>query len=95
MSLSSSVPGNERYLFHSREVMTGNDMARATREDFPQLRSRVPAPDEGAGDALPPNLVKTDIAKAEKVFGTEWKSARQTTHETVADIIAFENGKSD
>ncbi|KAI1611688.1 hypothetical protein EDD36DRAFT_420636 [Exophiala viscosa] len=87
--LSPSVPGNERYLFHARELMTGNDMARAMREDFPELRSRVPAPDEAAGDTLPRNLVKTAISKAEKVFGTEWKSARQTTHETVADIIAF------
>ncbi|KAI1623457.1 hypothetical protein EDD37DRAFT_609671 [Exophiala viscosa] len=88
-SLSPSVPGNERYLFHARELMTGNDMARAMREDFPELRSRVPAPDEAAGDTLPRNLVKTAISKAEKVFGTEWNSARQTTHETVADIIAF------
>ncbi|KAK4940802.1 hypothetical protein LTR10_019195 [Elasticomyces elasticus] len=93
MSLAPSVPGNERYLFHSPELMTGNDMARAVREDFPQLRSRVPAPDVEAGDAVPPNLVKTDISKAEKVFGTVWKSARQTTRETVADIIAFENRK--
>ncbi|KIV80291.1 hypothetical protein PV11_07804 [Exophiala sideris] len=93
MSLAPSVPGNERYLFHSPELMTGNDMARAVREDFPQLRSRVPAPDDEAGDAVPSNLVKTDISKAEKVFGMDWKSARQTTRETVADIIAFENRK--
>lgn len=94
MSLSPSVPGKENYLFHVRELMTGNAMARAIREDFPPLRNRVPAPDDSAADdALPPNLAKTNISKFEKVFGSEWKSARQTTKETVEDIIAFENGK--
>lgn len=85
------MPGNERYLFHSREMMEASDLARGIREDFPQLRSRVPAPDAGgAGGGLPPALVKTDIAKFERVFGTQWKSGRQSTKETVEDIVAFE-----
>lgn len=90
LCLSPSVPGNARYLFHSPELLAVNDVARAIRADFPQLRSRIQAPEEGADSGLPPNIVKTDISKFEKIFGTQWKSARQSVKETVEDILAFE-----
>ncbi len=92
LSLSPSVPGNERYMFHSPELLAVNDMARAIREDFPQLRHRIPAPEEGAGSGLEANMVKTDTSKFLNAFGlTVFKSARQSVKETVEDILASES----
>ncbi|KIY00221.1 uncharacterized protein Z520_03906 [Fonsecaea multimorphosa CBS 102226] len=97
-ALSPRIPGNERYMFHSPELMIGDDIARAVRENFPQLRDRVPAPEEGAAGAaadnnsgVSPNLVKTDMSKFEQAFGRQqWKSARDSARETVKDIVAYE-----
>jgi hypothetical protein len=70
--------------------MAGNPTAQAIRDEFPQLKDRVPAPDKDAGDGLPPNLAKTDISKFEKAFGTQnWKSARASALDGVADIVAY------
>ncbi|OAP57962.1 hypothetical protein AYL99_07052 [Fonsecaea erecta] len=74
-ALSPGIPGNERYIFHSPGLMVGSDIARAVREDFPRLRNRVPAAEEGATDSiLSPDLLKTDMSKSEKAFGRQrWK----------------------
>lgn len=72
--------------------MSSNNAARMIREDFPQLRDRVVKPDEAAGGAgIHPTLIKSDASKAEKVFGSQWKSARQSIRETVEDIITLED----
>ncbi|KIW45659.1 uncharacterized protein PV06_04031 [Exophiala oligosperma] len=94
-ALSSDVPGNERYTFHhTKEFMSSNAAAKIIREDFPQLQNRVVKPDDDAAgtgpEGLHPDLVKSDASKAEKVFGNQWKSARQSIKETVEDIITFE-----
>ncbi|KIW73899.1 hypothetical protein PV04_01979 [Phialophora macrospora] len=90
-ALSPHIPGNERYLFHAPELMAANPIAAAVREAFPQLRDRVPAPDEGAGSGVPPNLIKTDQSKFERAFGKQnWKSARLSALETVQDIVDYE-----
>jgi uncharacterized protein YbjT (DUF2867 family) len=90
-ALSPRILGNERYLFHSPELMAPNPIAAAIRETFPQLRGRVPAPDEGAGSGAPSNLVKTDQSKFERAFGKQnWKSARLSALETVQDIVDYE-----
>jgi hypothetical protein len=89
-SLSQNIPGNERYLFNSPEVMAGNLTAQVIRDEFPQLKDRVPAPDKDAGDGLPPSLAQTDISKFEKAFGRQnWKSAKASALEGVADIVAY------
>lgn len=90
-ALSSEIPGNERYIFHAAELMANNATALAIREAFPQLRGRVPAPEEGAGSGLPANLIKTDQTKFERAFGAQkWKSARASAIETVQDIVDYE-----
>ncbi|KIW16159.1 hypothetical protein PV08_06210 [Exophiala spinifera] len=92
-ALSPDVPGNERYVFHhTGEVMSSNTAAKIVRGDFPQLQHRVVKPPDEEGPGLHPNLIKSDATKAEKVFGKQWKSARQSIKETVEDIIAFERG---
>ncbi|KIW25040.1 uncharacterized protein PV07_10713 [Cladophialophora immunda] len=76
-------------MFHSPELMVTDEIARAVREDFPQLRDRVPAPEEDVNGGA--NMVKTDISKFEQAFGgQQWKSARVSARETVADIVAYE-----
>ncbi|OCT53165.1 putative NAD dependent epimerase/dehydratase [Cladophialophora carrionii] len=90
-ALSPRIPGNQRYLFHSPELMAPNPIAAAIREEFPQLRDRVPAPDEGSGSGEPANLVKTDQSRFESAFGKRtWKSARLSALETVQDIVDYE-----
>ena len=90
-ALSPQIPGNERYLFHSPELLAPNPIALAIREKFPQLRDRVPAPEEGAGSGVPPNLIRTDTAKFEKAFGKrDWKSGRISAEETVQDIVDYD-----
>jgi hypothetical protein len=70
--------------------MSSTPVALAVREEFPQLKNRVPAPEEGASSELPPNLTKTDTSKFEKAFGKQvWKSARVSALETVEDIVAY------
>jgi NADPH-dependent methylglyoxal reductase len=87
-ALAPSVPGNERYLFHAKGLMVGDSVANFAREKYPQLKSRVP---EGAVDAsAPPNLVKTDISKANAVFGYQWKDWRESVSSMVDDILAAE-----
>ncbi|OAG34081.1 hypothetical protein AYO21_11775 [Fonsecaea monophora] len=90
-ALSPGIPGNERYMFHSPELMMADDIAGAVREDFPHLRQRVPAPQRGVDSGPSSNLIKTDISKFEKAFGRQqWKSARDSARETVEDIVAYE-----
>lgn len=89
-SLDRSVPGNERYLFHSHELMLGDVVVNLIRKRFPELKDRVPV---GATSAeLPPNMMRTNIEKAERIFGTEWKSMEISVMDMVYDIIKAEQG---
>jgi NADPH-dependent methylglyoxal reductase len=83
----AAVPGNRRYLA-SAGVMDSNDLARKIRDEFPQLRSRVPEPP--VGGSIPDTLVKLDLAETEKVFGTTWKGWWESARATIVDIIASE-----
>ncbi|KAF2811648.1 NAD(P)-binding protein [Mytilinidion resinicola] len=87
-SLSPSVPGNLRYLFHSEGIMNENTVADFVREKYPELKSRVPAGAEKL--VIPEGLVKTDISRANAAFGTGWKSWQDSVVEMVNDVIRFE-----
>ena len=87
-ALSQSVPGNERYLFHSRVLLTADNAANFVREKYPELKSRVPAGDVNAKS--PPTLIKTDISKAEAAFGSKWRSWEDTVTDMTNDILKFE-----
>jgi hypothetical protein len=86
--LSSSVPGNKRYIFNAKGFMLGDNVANFVREKYPQLRGRVP---EGAVDAVaPPNLIKTNTSRADSAFGSQWKDWRESVVSMVEDILASE-----
>jgi NADPH-dependent methylglyoxal reductase len=87
-ALSPSVPGNERYLFHSRDLLSGDKAAHYIREKYPELKNRVPAGDVNVKS--PPNMITTDISKGEAAFGSTWKSWQDTVTDLVNDIILFE-----
>jgi len=87
-TLSPSVPGNLRYLFHSQGVLQSDDVANFAREKFPELRSRIPSGAEKV--EAPAGIVTTDISRAEAVFGTKWKSWQDSVVEMVDDIVKFE-----
>jgi NADPH-dependent methylglyoxal reductase len=81
------VPGNKRYLA-SAGVMDSRDVARKIREEFPELRSRVPEPAEGSG--IPESLITLDLKETEEVFGTAWKGWWESARATVVDILDSE-----
>jgi NADPH-dependent methylglyoxal reductase len=83
----AAVPGNRRYLA-SAGIMDSNDVSRKIRDEFPQLRSRVPEVPEGG--SVPGTLVKLDLAETNRVFGTAWKGWWESARATVVDILASE-----
>jgi hypothetical protein len=86
--LSSNIPGNRRYLFHSDDLILGDDVANFIRQQFPQLRNRVPA--GNTNPIVPENLLKTDISKSKKVFGNDWKNWKESLIPMVNDILQAE-----
>jgi NADPH-dependent methylglyoxal reductase len=88
-SLDLKVPGNERYLFHIRGLLSGPQLANKIREEYPQLRNRVPKGEEIEG--APENLIKTDISKFEKVFGSNWNDWWESSRGTVEDVLKLTN----
>jgi len=88
-SLDLKVPWNERYLFHIRDVLIGPQLANKIRKEYPQLRNRVPEGVEGEG--IQENLIKTDISKFEKVFGSDWNDWWESSRGTVEDVLKLAN----
>lgn len=82
------VPGNERYLFHSHHFLESSEIAKKVREEYPQLRNRVP--EVGQERVESPIKVKIDTAKSDKVFPGPWKDWWESVKDTVDDIIKFE-----
>ena len=62
-ALSPNISDNERYIFHSPEILVGKTAVLAIREALPQLREHVSASEEGASSGRPSNLVKADIVQ--------------------------------
>jgi len=87
-SIDLKVPGNERYLFHIRDLLNGPQLANKIREAYPQFRDRVPEGKEG--DEIPKRLAKTNISKFEKAFGSEWMNWWDSSRGTVEDILQLE-----
>jgi nucleoside-diphosphate-sugar epimerase len=90
-ALSPRIPSDERYIFRSPEILVGDIVAKGIREEFPQLKDRVPAPLNSDGPVVSPGLVDVSTAKFEREFGQrQWKSMRQSIKETVEDILAHD-----
>ncbi|KAL5347324.1 hypothetical protein ACLOAV_007635 [Pseudogymnoascus australis] len=87
-SLDLKVPGNERYLFHSSHPQDSAEVAKMIREEYPQLRNRVP--EVGEDRAESPVKVKVDTSKSDRVFGGPWKDWWESAKDIVDDIIKFE-----
>lgn len=86
------MPGNERYLFHSREPLYLPAIAARARVEFPELRAHLPQPSslatgQSQESVWPEPLAKTDVSKAERVFGYEWKSPWASVKETIQDLV--------
>jgi hypothetical protein len=75
------VPGNERYLFHTSHLLDNSELANKIREEYPQLRDRVP---EGAkaGSASAIKMM-TDTAKSDKIFAGPWKGWWESAKDTL------------
>ncbi|OBT40169.1 hypothetical protein VE00_08808 [Pseudogymnoascus sp. WSF 3629] len=87
-SLDLKVPGNERYVFHSGLPQNSSEVAKKIREEYPQLRNRVPEVLDESAES--PVKVKVDTSKSDKVFGGPWKDWWESAKDTVDDIIKFE-----
>jgi hypothetical protein len=66
-------------------MMSAPRLSLKIRENYPELKDRIA---EGADvDGWPTPLAKSDNSKAEKVFGSNWKSAWESAEATVKDVI--------
>ncbi|EXJ75406.1 uncharacterized protein A1O5_02102 [Cladophialophora psammophila CBS 110553] len=82
-----NVPGNERYLIKGPGVLDMNELANKIREEFHELRGRVPAPTrQGEGNLAP--LTTFDTTKAQRIFGPEsqFRDGWSSMKDTIADI---------
>jgi NADPH-dependent methylglyoxal reductase len=79
------VPGNERYLIRSRELMSAPRLAKKLREKYPQLKNRIP--EGGDYDDWKEPITEVDVSKAEKVFGHQWKGAWESAEAVFDDIV--------
>ncbi|OBT82007.1 hypothetical protein VE02_09908 [Pseudogymnoascus sp. 03VT05] len=87
-SLDLKVLGNERYLFHSGHPQNSSEVAKKIREEYPQLRNRVPKVLDKSAESLV--KVKVDTSKSDKVFRGPWKDWWESAKDTVDDIVKFE-----
>ncbi|KAJ5621170.1 hypothetical protein N7510_005154 [Penicillium lagena] len=88
-AISTSVPGNRRYILHAPEPITAVKVARKIREEYPQLKSRVPEAPAG-GDGLIQPLAKFDTSEMNYHFGSEWKGWWESAKATIDDILKCE-----
>jgi nucleoside-diphosphate-sugar epimerase len=86
----TKVPGNERYFLASSEPLDLRVIASKLRKEKPEWASRLPEVEVLPTSRLQGKFAKIDTAKADKVFGTDWKSAYESVKETVADVIEWE-----
>lgn len=86
----SKVPGNERYLIASSEPFDLRVIANKLRKEKPEWASRLPEVEVLPTSRLQGKLATINTTKADKVFGSDWKSAYESVKETVADVIEWE-----
>ncbi|CZR51026.1 uncharacterized protein PAC_00901 [Phialocephala subalpina] len=87
-----SVPGG-RYVFHTKDIVSANMVARKVREEFPEFKGRVlePAEDTVLGmGKVKGDLCVFDVGKSERVFGGEWKGWWESIKKTVEQIVEYE-----
>lgn len=86
----SKVPGNERYVLASSELLDLRAIANRLRKENPEWASRIPEMEELPSSHLQGKFATIDTSKADGVFGTDWKSAFDSVKETVANVIRWE-----
>jgi hypothetical protein len=87
-ALDSSISRNRR-IFHGPELITVTNVARKIRQEYPQLRARIPEPPTD-GDGLLQLLAKFDTSQAYTFFGSQWKGWWESAKATVEDILKYE-----
>ncbi|KAI4667253.1 uncharacterized protein J4E79_001938 [Alternaria viburni] len=86
----NKVPGNERYLLVSPEIMDLRAIAVDLRAESLELTKRIPALQPNLERRGPEKFAKIDTSKSEAVFGTQWKSGHDTIKEVVLDVVKWE-----
>jgi len=84
------VPGNERYILVSPEIMDLRAIAVDLRAESPELAKRIPALQPNLERRRPETFAKIDTSKSEAAFGTQWKSGHDTIKEVVLDVVKWE-----
>jgi hypothetical protein len=86
----TKVPGNERYVLASSEPLDLRAIVSKLRKEKPEWASRLPEVEVLPTSRLQGKFATINTAKADKVFGTDWKSAYDSIKETVTDAIKLE-----
>ncbi|KZF19772.1 NAD(P)-binding protein [Xylona heveae TC161] len=82
----SEVAGNQRY-FLASSTFTYQQVCDIIRENFPELRNRVP---EGTPNAPLPDMFKVDHSKAERDLDIHFRSLKDTIVDTVKNLLELE-----
>ncbi|KAH6955736.1 hypothetical protein BKA56DRAFT_563654 [Ilyonectria sp. MPI-CAGE-AT-0026] len=85
-ALEVQEAANERFLIVGGRASNA-DIANEIREQFPDLRSKLPAADSSC-DPLPDGLVY-DTSKSQKVLGLKYRSLSETVSDTVKSLLKF------
>ncbi|KAF2120159.1 hypothetical protein BDV96DRAFT_319671 [Lophiotrema nucula] len=86
----ANVKGNERYLLAHKQLLDFRATVVQVRKKYPELAKRLPEV-EGKERDYGSELCKVDTAKADRVFGSEWKGVVESMKATVEDIIRWED----
>lgn len=95
LSMSKAkVPGNERYLLASKDILNLRKIVNEIRRETPAVAERISTfVDER--DTFEGKIANLDTSKADKVFGTEWKGGYNSIRETVLDVLKWEKEQHD
>ncbi|KAF2844376.1 hypothetical protein T440DRAFT_559659 [Plenodomus tracheiphilus IPT5] len=84
------VPGNERYILTSQEILDLRSIAADLRAQYPELAKRIPELQKSSEPRRADGFAKVDTSKAEAVFGNQWKSHYDSVKEAVLDVVNWE-----
>ena len=84
-ALDPSVLGNERYLFHMRELRQSDTVANIIRKTLPELMRQVHTGAQNPEPLL--NMLQTNSLKFKNVFRTQRKPLPECEGGMVKDIV--------
>ena len=84
------VPGNERYLTVSNELLDLKLIGNKLREEYPELQGRIPESEDASSGRWENSFCKVDTSKGDNIFGRDWKSGYDSVKGIVFNVLKWE-----